>query len=254
MILKTDWVVAGFAKCGTSALVRYLSAMPMINVATSNEDGTGLEINYFLDKSKLDSNYLQARYKTGFLNGHKYAAYLQLPKTEYALERMIAENPRIKIIVCIRPIKSVLVSWYNMHKKIAKTGELGSHNMCKDSQTRLYYLTITLDDYFEKFYQRLEYCRLLEQLFNIFPSSQVHIMSMNSLALNPYDTLSKVYQFISGLNLKNAPEMYFTSPIKDKDYDDFINNNLSSNNIKRIELLQKKLDDFLVCLNKNIDN
>lgn len=69
MTLKTDWVVAGFAKCGTTALVRYLSAMPKINVASTNPDGTGIDLHYF-DDPKKNSNYLQERYKSGFYNGH----------------------------------------------------------------------------------------------------------------------------------------------------------------------------------------
>lgn len=239
MTLKTDWVVAGFAKCGTTALVRYLSAMPKINVATTNSDGTGIDLHYF-DNPKRGSNYLQARYKSGFYNGHKNPTYLQHTQADQVLERMIADNPNMKIIVCTRPLKSVLASWYSMHKRIARTGKIGSHFVCKDNKSRSYYSTITLDDYFEIFYDKLDHGACLNKLFGVFSASQIYVMSMKSLALNPYDTLSEIYKFISGLSLNHDPENYCTVPVKD--YDNFIKENLCSNNIIRIELLQQKLD------------
>ena len=239
MVKKTDWVVVGFPKCGTTALIKYLASLPKINVASANNQESGLELHYY--DSEKSPDYLEQRYKLGFFNGHKTVNYIYSEKVLY---KILSDNKDVRVIVCTRPIKEVLVSWYNMHKRIASKGKIGSHFTCKNEETRQYYLQISLNDYFNKFENQLNYGKHLKNLFNVFSSEQIYICSINLLATEPDNTLSEIYQFISSEKLQNYDTHSF-SKVNIKNYDNILEKELSEENTKKLNNFQLQVNKLL---------
>jgi hypothetical protein len=85
-------------------------------------------------------------------------------------------------VVCIRDPRKSLVSWWNMHQKIAQSGSLKDNFAWKE---RDFYANCTIEDYYEKFArERLQYDKYLIDLITIVSKDRIFVVSQESLARN----------------------------------------------------------------------
>ncbi len=237
---KNDWTIVGFPKCGTSALTRYLADLPRINAASHLENLRGLELHYYDDDSK-PVDYLAERYQEGCYNGHKTVNYIYSKK---ALSKIYQDNPDVKIIIAIRELNQVLVSWWTMHKNIAKSAKIGSHFACQDEVTRDKFLHMSLDEYFERMKDKLDHDRYLKEILGIFGHQQIFIIRMESLAFRPYEALLHLYKFITLQELQGYDANSFSTK-SIKKYDDILEFSLSSKFSVELKQMQENVNETL---------
>lgn len=241
---QNDWTVVGFPKCGTSALTRYLADLPKIHAASHLENLRGLELHYYDDDSK-SVDYLAERYQEGCYNGHKTANYIYSKKV---LSKIYQDNPDVKIIIAIRELNQVLVSWWKMHKNIAKSAKIGSHFTCRDEITRNQFLVMSLDEYFERMKNQLDHDRYLKEIMKIFPHQQIFIVRMESLASKPYEALLHLYRFITLQELQGYDVSSFSTK-GIKKYDDILDANLSLESSLKLKKMQEDINETLNTFN-----
>lgn len=101
-----DFVIAGFPKCATTSIIKYLEQFPEISCIAD-------EPAFFLDLPPEKQKYTRARYfskfKVGKVNGEKTPAYIYSPK---AMDRL-SKNKNLKLIICVRHPILWLESFYN---------------------------------------------------------------------------------------------------------------------------------------------
>ena len=241
---KNDWTIVGFPKCGTSALTRYLADLPRINAASHLENLRGLELHYYDDESK-PVDYLAKRYKEGHYNGHKTANYIY---SKNVLSKIYQDNPDVKIIIAIRELSQVLVSWWKMHKNVAKSAKIGSHFTCRDEATRNQFLAMSLDAYFERMKNNLDHDRYLKEILNIFPHQQIFMVRMESLASKPYEALLHLYKFITLQELQGYDVSSFSAK-NIKKYDNILDANLSAESSLKLKQMQENINKTLNTFN-----
>src|SRR5690606_11064532 len=133
-----DFIVTGFPKCGTSALMRLLEQLE--DTSVTRMDGR-LEAPFLASEAGVLKLRQEAASSGTRLNGHKYASYaFSVP----SLKRIAKEFPDSLIIVCVRDVKRALVSWHNMHRKIASVGQPANHFVNASEDTRKFYANCSL--------------------------------------------------------------------------------------------------------------
>jgi len=98
-----DFIIAGFPRCGTTALVMNLNENNEIFVCLQ-------EANYFNTKNKTLSGYLSL-FKPHKINGEKTALYVH---ENSSIKKMKLLLPNAKIILCVRHPIQMLHSFYNL--------------------------------------------------------------------------------------------------------------------------------------------
>jgi Sulfotransferase domain len=105
MTERPDFVIAGAAKCGTTALFTYLAQHPSVAVPTEKEPGF---FSADIPGGMSDPEEYRALFAAApahCLSGEASTRYLY---SRVAIERLIAHNPRVKVIVLLRnPIDAV---------------------------------------------------------------------------------------------------------------------------------------------------
>jgi hypothetical protein len=161
--------IAGYPKCGTSALIREIKKDPRTALVT-NPDGS-LELAWPRIKEIEDGNEPVAE-----LVVHKFTAYIyNMRAVDY-----LADDLTRRFVLCIRdPLKAV-VSWYLMHQRIAKDGKQTNHFAFKN---RDFYANCTVDEYFEAFAkERTDYAANLEKLVRRAGLRRVLVVSQERMA------------------------------------------------------------------------
>jgi hypothetical protein len=130
-------LIIGAAKCGTSALIEFLSVHPQVSVSHR-------EIDYFsnLENYKKGIKWYREQMPVSNQNQitiEKTPAYLV---DENAAERVFQLNPNMKLIVIVRDPVTRAVSHY-LHTKVNK-GNYWAHEMARNQ-------SITDDDMFQSF-------------------------------------------------------------------------------------------------------
>ena len=107
-----QFVVIGFPKCGTTAIMRRLKSVPGIHVGSALEARLSL-----LPEEAIPTFY---RHPTK-IYGHKFSGYIYHPK-----DLAVLEHRSVKTLYLLghRHPLIFLVSWHNMHRKIARGPEL----------------------------------------------------------------------------------------------------------------------------------
>lgn len=169
--MVNEIVVLGFPKCGTSALIRYLE--DDLEVDLLRPPGNGLEVAWPGIKE------LALKPKPGRIIAHKFTAYIY---DQTALAYLAEVNPKSHMVVCIRDPRKSLVSWWNMHKRIAQSGSAKDHFAWKE---RDFYANCTIEDYYEKYaIGRLDYAKYLLDLTKLVSKDRIFVVSQESLAWN----------------------------------------------------------------------
>lgn len=168
---KYEIVVMGFPKCGTSALMRALRTDPTVDVLYSPT--TGLEIPW------PDIKELAYRPGAGRILGHKFTGYIFTPSAWLYLRDT---NPDSRIVLCVRHPRKSLISWHNMHRRIATSGENKKHFAW---QERAFYATCGIGEYYTHFAQsKLRYDAMLQELLDVIPADRICLLSQESMAHN----------------------------------------------------------------------
>lgn len=185
-------VVLGFPKCGTSALMRELGGRKGVKTIYA-ADGTlelvwpaikGIETELFFGEATVEGARLIL---------HKYTAYIYSPTAI----RYLAENPDRKFVVCIRDPAKSLVSWWNMHKKIAETGRVKDHFAFEESE---FYKNCTVEEYYEKTAKRmLDYGELIQRTIRLVGPDRITFVSQERMSRDIRAVADELIMFATGL-------------------------------------------------------
>ena len=163
--------VLGFPKCGTTALMRALESAEGIDVLRTPE--MTLEIAWPAIRT------MPRTARPGHILAHKFTAYVYNAE---ALTYLRDSNPDLHCVLCIRDPRKALVSWHNMHRRIATDGKTTGHFAWVE---REFYATCDLTAYYKRFARdRLAYDRYLEELLKIVPAKRLTVVSQESMARN----------------------------------------------------------------------
>jgi hypothetical protein len=192
--LKTDFCLVGFPKCGTTALVRLLAASPALNLARTE---TSYETPIFFPKLEAKG----VKYVRGKPNGHKFSAYIYSPQ---AMEALIGDSPKALIILSVRDSASALMSWRDMHRKIATDNRKG-HFTTASEEARAYYMNCSLEEYFHSYADsRLNYAAYIRELLSVHPGLNYLIIGQRRLSEDARGVMTEIHD---RLKVK-APQAY----------------------------------------------
>lgn len=186
---KKDIVIVGFPKCGTTALTARLKMFEDFDLLRT-PDGS-VEYRWPLIKDhQRDPNPARVRV-------HKFTAYIYNPD---ALKFLIEDNPNALIVLCVRNPEKVLVSWHNMHRRIAN-GEGNKEHFAYIN--RDFYATCSLRDYYSTFAKRrLRYDRHFLTLSAIVPFQRIVVVAQERLARD----LENVSEYLRDLARGDEPK------------------------------------------------
>lgn len=164
-----ELTIVGFPKCGTSALMRALESMTAVSILRSK--GGSLECSWPQIKHSTPEP------STNLLV-HKFTAYIYNPT---ALTYLARSNPSRTIVLCVRRPRRALLSWYLMHRNIARRDSYTDHFAYRE---REFYATCTLEAYMDRFARdRLQYDRLFLRLLRFFSSERIVVVWQERMAL-----------------------------------------------------------------------
>ena len=152
---RVHFVIAGFPKCGTSALIRELEKREFVHLQKTRE---GYESPLFIQPGlDISSCCMDDR-----LNGHKFASYIY---SNNALQKILQHNSKCLFVICVRDIEHALVSWWNMHRQIAVRGSPNSHFVNKSREVRDFYSNCSISEYFVSYAEeKLDYAVWIRRL------------------------------------------------------------------------------------------
>lgn len=157
-------VIIGFPKCGTSALVRAMAKEPGMHHLTAP---SGSVDALFPDRSGVPA---------GEVALHKYPSYIM---SRGHLFRLRSINNKADLVVCVRHLPKVLLSWHNMHQGIARSGRLPNHFAY---QERDFFAHCSLSEYYGRRGEQLEYDRMFDELLEIWPAERVTVVAQERMA------------------------------------------------------------------------
>jgi sulfotransferase family protein len=167
----SEIIVVGFPKCGTTALMKALEADDRVTVLRA--PGGSPEIAWPMIRDIAPAP------EPGKILAHKFTAYIY---NREALFHLRDAHPGGHIVLCIRDPKRALVSWHNMHRRIATEGRDTNHFAWKE---RDFYAECSLADYYQTYARpRLCYDAYLLDLLAIFPAERLTVLSQDALARN----------------------------------------------------------------------
>lgn len=170
--LSPHITVIGFPKCATTALMFTLDADPDIDVLQTPE--FGMELPWPEIKKRLAEPATGER-----ILAHKFTAYVQ---NDEALGYLCENAPNTRFVLCVRDPIKLLISWHNMHRRLATTGEFPDHFAWVE---RDFYATCSIEDYYARHAESwLRYDESLQKLLRIIPARQLSVLSQESMARN----------------------------------------------------------------------
>lgn len=182
-----DFVVTGFPKCGTSALMRLIETLNGVAVARVNRS---LEVPLYHSPDGV-KRWPQLRQGVpGRRNGHKFVSYVYNPG---ALARMVRDNPRTLFIVCVRDPRRSLVSWREMHRRIALDESGMGHFVTESAQSRRFFRDASVEEYYHGWIkERLKYASHIQRLVERVTPARVMVIDQGLLARDPGRVLAAV--------------------------------------------------------------
>lgn len=194
-----DFIIAGAAKCGTTALAQFLGEVPGIYMSENKEPRFFTAIKGDMEKGILgDGPRLSGNYDKGF---DWYAKLFQNASpdqlkaeastvyfcNEDAAKLIYDNNPSVKLIFMLRnPVKRVYSHYWQEYKLGFEFPSF--EEMVKTNNPRLVY------------YKRISaYKKNLQRFFELFPKEQIHIIIQEEFEKNTEKQFAEVLQFL-GLN------------------------------------------------------
>ena len=157
-------VIVGFPKCGTSALLRRFAEEDDVQVLLSP---TGSVDARFPDRSVIEP---------GKRVVHKYPSYI-LSRED--LLRLRDEIDAPHLVLCYRPLPRVLLSWHNMHRRLARTGKHPNHFVQRDPE---FWANCSVDDYYRRSVHRFRIDMFFERIVRMFPAEALTVVAQERMA------------------------------------------------------------------------
>ncbi len=180
---QLDFVIAGFAKCGTTSLYRYLLQHPELFLTTPKETNHFVEPYFNEFAEEYWSMFDQANFDQS--KGEASVSYSESEFIELASRRLYQHNPELKIIFLVRdPIKRVESQFRELHDsgfkiKLSCPFDLG--------EAMLKIPGIITDTH---------YYRLTCRYISLFGEDRVKIVFLEELIAQPQFVLSDLLSFL----------------------------------------------------------
>lgn len=163
----------GFSKCGTSSIYQFFSEFtPTADKCLISHTGS-IEFNLLADKLS-DHDMLRLNQGNCYL---KYSAGAFSASNVKKLHQISSFYDPVYLLSIRRP-QDVLISWFNMHKRIAKSGIPANHFAVRNKDK---YLNIQIDDYSREWVSRVDYSRLIKQFVPIVYPFSVYIVDCRNV-------------------------------------------------------------------------
>lgn len=184
MSIRTDFCIVGFPKCGTTAVARFLERSPHCHLAKLDDK---YESPFFGQANIEPSEY----YVSEKLNGHKYTAYAY---SFAAIRKMLERNPETLFIFCVRDSHAALLSWWNMHRRIAKSGVPAGHFANRTKEDADFYANCSPSEHFERYSgSRLAYAERIDAVRRKFPAARLLVIRQEDLGRHPRSAMTRVH-------------------------------------------------------------
>ena len=197
---KPDFLIAGFAKCGTSSLYKYMIKHPYI-LHTARK-----EINFFNNENlfKLGtdwylSNFTPIPHDSNYICGEATPVYIL---SSLARERIQQFLPNVKIIIILRNPTDRAISQHYFGVKRGRVKNLENYINCAIDKLK----NITnLKDKFEKYNGCIPkagdisaslYVYFIERWLEVFPRENFLFLKTEDLGQNPVATMDRVFEFL----------------------------------------------------------
>lgn len=226
MQTKKQIVIVGFPKCGTSALFRSLETLDQIHALRSESGHIELPWPAIRDVTE--------KTPAGKTRLHKFPGYVYNKK---AVTFLAQQKPKPLFVVCIRDPKRALVSWWNMHRNIARSDTPSDHFAYNE---RAFYGTCDVDEYYKRYAkERLDYSAHLKHLASEVGRKQIVVVSQERMAQN----IDVVSDFILKISKGGAPVLPDTEPSSDPHlgFADKTDISISAHHIDELRDMQNEL-------------
>jgi hypothetical protein len=186
-----DFIIIGAGKSGTTSLYKYLGDHPQILLPNKKE------LRFFDKNFTLGYDWYLAQFPTladqsQWLTGEASPSYFFMP---HAAQRIKDFTPKIKLIVMLRnPVERSISDYYQNQKT-------GCNNQTLEQAIATEFQRVQQQSEVELSYrggiiaQSLYYYKLRRWL-NIFPKSQVLILSSEVFFANPDKSMEQVFEFL----------------------------------------------------------
>lgn len=179
-----DLIIAGAAKCGTTALWYNLDKHPDIDMAMKSP--TSVEMNYWGGtKYKQGLKWYKNQFGNAKICGEKTVVYIVKRKPFKLMKQSI---PNVKIFICVRNPVDRAYSNFQMHKKAGKMSHFSMHS------------------FKSRYAAQGKYIELIEKnILPFFPKEQIYICVTERMKQNPTEEMNKVFSYL-GLSELNLPK------------------------------------------------
>lgn len=201
MNFTIDVIGIGFPKCGTTWVSRMLSEHPEICMAEAketfffikNEDEFRKDITGFrriaswdmMKNQFADHNKVKAEFSTMYIFDKE------------ALQAILHHNPKVKILVCLRPPWDFLFSAYQFDKN-SNFGHLIEHSF-RDYLNNWSKLSLIKKEW-------ADYIRYMRDLYEIFSTKQIHLIFVSEIKRNNKIVLGQLWRFLELSNIDFIPD------------------------------------------------
>lgn len=203
---RVQFVIVGVQKSGTSALFHFLSQHPDIAAPDAKE------LHFFDDDArrwdKPDYKPYERRFSPhkGAICGEATPSYIYWPN---ALERLVAYNPRVKVIALFRdPVDRAHAQWRMSRSRNLEPLDFSA--AIREGRKRLEGLPIEDPALRHLSYvERGFYAPQVERLFDFFPRRNILLLRQEDLSEAHEATLSRVLGFIGVRDMAIPPSRVF---------------------------------------------
>jgi hypothetical protein len=212
-----DFFVIGAQKAGTTALASFLAMQTAIQMARIKE------VHHFDDEDMVDwsspnHDRLHRHFdwsKANVARGEATPIYMYWP---LAMERILAYNPKARLIVGLRhPVYRAYSQW---RMNVSRCQELLDFRSATDPTGRARLLDGSLSS--KRLYSYIErslYSRQISNVFKLFPRCQVHFYRTDHLWARPIDMVFKVTEFLQvPMSEFTSQSAVYISPYESKSY------------------------------------
>ncbi len=194
-----EFLIAGFQKCGTTALHEMLNSHPDIEMPKSHDPNQNpSEIDYFSGRHRLGKDWFLSHFPDdGKFYGHKSPNctnnFPNKLMSKLSASRIFSEAPNMKIIFSLRdPVEREFSAFCHYKSKGWACAE------------KYNFLDFVKGNNPDKNIFFTDYNTCLEHYYNMFSYSQIHTIIQESLIANHEEEMQKLLNFlcVKNLNIK----------------------------------------------------
>jgi hypothetical protein len=189
-----DFCVIGFPKCGTTATIRMLRESPPLKVHFNNNKP---EAPFYVPAKQL----AKPAPEPGKVNGHKFSAYIY---ANNVTKLILDEKPDALMVINVRPAGEALLSWRDMHRKIAYREE--SVHFAAAADQRDFFRTCSEAEYFEAYAkQRLNYAQKIRKFLEMAPDANILLITQPRLSRDARGVMKEIHDRLG----VDAPDAFY---------------------------------------------